>query len=77
MLINDYVCDGNPITMDFCYSDENGVVSLLRPEFISYFVDNVVAKGMLKTDIDNYESLKNLTIDSNPVLFYHCLNIVE
>lgn len=77
MLINDYVCDGNPITMDFCYSDENGVVSLLRPEFISYFVDNVVAKGILKTDIDNYESLKNLSIDSNPVLFYHCLNIVE
>lgn len=61
----------NNIPLDMCYSDEEGVLSVLRIDFIPYFIENVINKGLLNPKIDDYEKLMDIKEDSNPVLFFH------
>lgn len=68
---NDYLFENNNISLDMCYSDEEGVLSVLCIESIPYFIENVIAKGRLNPNIDEYEKLMELREDSNPVLFFH------
>lgn len=68
---NDYVCEQNNIPMDLCYGDENGVVSLLQTSYIPYFIEHVIKKGKLKSNLDNYANLMKINVNSNPVLFWH------
>ena len=69
--VNDYLCEENNIPLDMCYSDEKGVLSVLRIDFIPYFMESIISSGRLNPDIDDYEKLMGITEDANPVLFYH------
>lgn len=68
---DDYLFEKNNIPLDMCYSDEEGVLSVLRIDFIPYFIENVINKGLLNPKIDDYEKLMDIKEDSNPVLFFH------
>lgn len=69
--MDDYVSDKNMIPMDFCYSDEQGVVALLKPCFMPHFIKYIINGGKMRTHLDNYSRLIKLNKDSNPVLFFH------
>lgn len=71
LFMNDYVSDKNMIPMDFCYSDERGVVALLKPCFMPHFIKYIIDGGKMRTYLDNYSRLIKLNKDSNPVLFFH------
>lgn len=71
LFMNDYVSDKNMIPMDFCYSDERGVVALLKPCFMPHFIKYIINGGKMRTYLDNYSRLIKLNKDSNPVLFFH------
>lgn len=71
LFMNDYVSDKNMIPMDFCYSDERGVVALLKPCFMPHFIKYIINGGKMRTHLDNYSRLVKLNKDSNPVLFFH------
>ena len=63
--------ENNNISLDMCYSDEEGVLSVLCVDVIPYFIENVIDKGRLNPKIDEYEKLMGIKEDSNPVLFFH------
>ena len=67
----DYLFENNNIPLDMCYSDEEGVLSVLCVDVIPYFIENVIDKGRLNPKIDEYEKLMGIKEDSNPVLFFH------
>lgn len=71
LFMDDYVSDKNMIPMDFCYSDERGVVALLKPCFMPHFIKYIINGGKMRTHMDNYSRLIKLNKDSNPVLFFH------
>lgn len=71
LFMDDYVSDKNMIPMDFCYSDERGVVALLKPCFMPHFIKYIINGGKMRTHLDNYNRLMKLNKDSNPVLFFH------
>lgn len=71
LFMNDYVSDKNMIPMDFCYSDERGVVALLKPCFMPHFIKYIIDGGKMRKHLDNYSRLIKLNKDSNPVLFFH------
>ena len=71
LFMDDYVSDKNMIPMDFCYSDEQGVVALLKPCFMPHFMKYIINAGKMRTHLDNYSRLIKLNKDSNPVLFFH------
>ena len=71
LFMDDYVSDKNMIPMDFCYSDERGVVALLKPCFMPHFIKYIINGGKMRTHLDNYSRLVKLNKDSNPVLFFH------
>lgn len=71
LFMDDYVSDKNMIPMDFCYSDERGVVALLKPCFMPHFIKYIINGGIMRTHLDNYSRLMKLNKDSNPVLFFH------
>ena len=71
LFMDDYVSDKNMIPMDFCYSDERGVVALLKPCFMPHFIKYIIDGGKMRTHLDNYSRLMKLNKDSNPVLFFH------
>lgn len=71
LFMNDYVSDKNMIPMDFCYSDERGVVALLKPCFMPHFIKYIIDGGKMRTHLDNYSRLIKLNKYSNPVLFFH------
>lgn len=71
LFMDDYVSDKNMIPMDFCYSDERGVVALLKPCFMPHFIKYIINGGKMRTHLDNYSRLIQLNKDSNPVLFFH------
>lgn len=71
LFMNDYVSDKNMIPMDFCYSDERGVVALLKPCFMPHFIKYIIDGGKMRTHLDNYSRLIKLNKHSNPVLFFH------
>lgn len=68
---DDYLCEGNNIPLDMYYSDKEGVLSVLSVNFIPYFIEQVVRKGRLNPNIDEYENLMEIEEHSNPVLFFH------
>lgn len=68
---DDYLFENNNIPLDMCYSDEEGVLSVLRIDFIPYFIENVINKGLLNPKIDDYEKLMKIEEGANPVLFFH------
>lgn len=74
LFMNDYVSDKNMIPMDFCYSDERGVVALLKPCFMPHFIKYIIDGGKMRTHLDNYSRLIKLNKDSNPVLFFMNIN---
>lgn len=71
LFMDDNVSDKNMIPMDFCYSDERGVVALLKPCFMPHFIKYIINGGKMRTHLDNYSRLIKLNKDSNPVLFFH------
>lgn len=71
LFMDDYVSDKNMIPMDFCYSDERGVVALLKLCFMPHFIKYIINGGKMRTHLDNYSRLIKLNKDSNPVLFFH------
>ena len=71
LFMDNYVSDKNMIPMDFCYSDERGVVALLKPCFMPHFIKYIIDGGKMRTHLDNYSRLIKLNKDSNPVLFFH------
>lgn len=71
LFMDDYVSDKNMIPMDCCYSDERGVVALLKPCFMPHFIKYIINGGKMRTHLDNYSRLIKLNKDSNPVLFFH------
>lgn len=71
LFMDNYVSDKNMIPMDFCYSDERGVVALLKPYFMPHFIKYIINGGKMRTHLDNYSRLIKLNKDSNPVLFFH------
>lgn len=71
LFMDDYVSDKNMIPMDFCYSDERGVVALLKPCFMPHFIKYIINGGKMRTHLDNYSRLIKLNKDSNPALFFH------
>ena len=71
LFMDNYVSDKNMIPMDFCYSDERGVVALLKPCFMPHFIKYMINGGKMRTHLDNYSRLIKLNKDSNPVLFFH------
>lgn len=74
LFMDDYVSDKNMIPMDFCYSDERGVVALLKPCFMPHFIKYIINGGKMRTHLDNYSRLIKLNKDSNPVLFFMNIN---
>lgn len=71
LFMDNYVSDKNMIPMDFCYSDERGVVALLKPCFMPHFIKYIINGGKMRTHLDNYSRLIKLNKDSNLVLFFH------
>ena len=71
LFMDNYVSDKNMIPMDFCYSDERGVVALLKPCFMPHFIKYIINGGKMRTHLDNYSRLIKLNKDSNPVFFFH------
>lgn len=71
LFMDDYVSDKNMIPIDFCYSDERGIVALLKPCFMPHFIKYIINGGKMRTHLDNYSRLIKLNKDSNPVLFFH------
>ena len=72
-LTNDYVLENGRFPLNLCYSDKEGVWALLPPEYVHYFIDNIVSNGLLKSNLHQYNRIKNLKKGSNPILFYHKL----
>lgn len=68
---DDYISEKNNIPTDFCYSDKEGVVSVMKTELIPYFIENIISKGLLNPHIDKHDELMNMDETSNPVLFFH------
>ena len=77
LFMDDYVSDKNMIPMDFCYSDEQGVVALLKPCFMPHFIKYIIDGGKMRTHLDNYSRLIKLNKDSNPVLFFQIEEVGE
>lgn len=71
LFMDDYISCKNTIPLDFCYNDDRGVVALLKPCYMPYFINYIIKKKILKNQIDNYKDLMKLNKDSNPVLFFH------
>lgn len=69
--VNDYISEDLNIPMQVCYSDKSGALAYIMPDHVPYFVKHIIQEGLLKKNIDNYERLKQLKEDSNPILFYH------
>lgn len=68
--VNDYIHPENYIPARFGFNDTKGVYNVIIPDFIPHFVE-MIALGRLNPSIDKYDELKNLTEESNPVIFYH------
>ena len=71
LFTNDYISSDCYIAANLFFCDDEGVISVLRSDFIPHFKEEVVANGLLNKDIDNYDSLIQLEETANPVLFYH------
>ena len=52
-LINDFIKPDNLIPMELCFNDEKGVYSLLKQDFIPYFIDMINSK-QISPSIDQY-----------------------
>lgn len=74
-ITNDLISKSRPlINPNFIYSDSTGVISTVKIEELSFFIEEIIDKGNLNQDIDNYEGLMNIDYDSNPILFYYEYN---
>lgn len=71
IMSNDYIARDNTIPMDIMYCDKKYALSVLNPIYMKYFVDYFVSKNKISPELDNYDSIKQLKEDSNPVLFLH------
>lgn len=72
---NDLISKSKPlINPNFIYSDSTGLISVIKTEELSYFIEEVIDKGNLNQNIDNYEGLMKVDYDSNPILFYYEYN---
>jgi hypothetical protein len=69
--VNDYISKDLNIPMKVCYSDKSGVLVYIMSNHVPYFVKHIVQEGLLEKNVDNYEQLRQLKEDSNPILFYH------
>ena len=69
--VNDYISKEMFVPTNICYSDEQGVLTYILPNHMSYFVEHFVREGRLNQNIENFDKLSHLNDDSNPVLFYH------
>lgn len=69
-MIDDYLGNRH-LLLEFCFSDENMVCSVLNSEFIPSFLESLVYVDELNPQIDQFERLKLLNGDDNPVLFLH------
>ena len=68
---NDYVSSKYYVAANLLFSNDIGMISVLRSDFIPYFKEEIVANGGLNNNIDNYKGLNQLEETSNPVLFFH------
>ena len=72
LMLNDLISSTKPLrNLPFLFSNENGVVSLLRIEDLPYFIEEIIDKGDLNPKIDKYNELMNIDYDSNPIIFYY------
>lgn len=69
--INDYISTENVIPTRLCYSDRKAAVAVLETPYMELFIKQIVAKGKIRKDIDQYDKIIQLEGTSNPVLFYH------
>lgn len=69
--VNDYISKDLTIPMKVCYSDKNGILTYIMPDHVPYFVKHIIKEDLLENDIDDFEQLRLLKEDSNPILFYH------
>jgi len=68
---NDYICKNFNMPLEMPYYSEKGVMCIIRPAFMPYFVKDVIQTGKLNKSIDGYSQLNKLSANSNPVLFFH------
>jgi len=69
MLENDFVCEHCPVPTDFCYADSDLLVACLSSDYMGLFVEHVIKKDLLCSQINRYAQLAHLDEASNPVLF--------
>lgn len=71
LFINDYIYEKNYFPMDIYCNNEKGIYTVLKSAFIPSFIDDIIDPGFLNSEIDQYEELKAIKEDANPIIFYH------
>jgi hypothetical protein len=69
ILMNDLVYGKPVLSGGFTCSDSNGVYEVLNIDMLDRFIERTKEEGFLNSDLDKIEQLKNLSEDSNPVIF--------
>lgn len=67
---NDYFAKNFSMNLNFCYYDNSGAYGYIPTESLSLIKHHIIDENLLNPQIDNYESIKNIEEDSNPIIIY-------
>lgn len=70
-LTNDYFAKGFLMNQNFCYYDETGAYGIMQTDFIPLIKEHFIDRGFLNMQLDNYEKIKQIAEDSNPIILYY------
>lgn len=70
-LTNDYFSKGFSMNQNFCYYDKTGVYGIVQTDFIPLIKEHYIDRGFLNMQLDNYEKIKQIAEDSNPIILYY------
>ena len=68
---DDYFAKGFSMNQNFCYYDKSGVYSVIQTDMLPLVKAHVIDSEFLNPQIDNYDKIKNIKEDSNPVILYY------
>lgn len=68
---DDYFAKGFSMNQNFCYYDESGAYGVIQTDLLPLIKGHVIDSGFLNPQIDNYDKIKNIKEDSNPIILYY------
>jgi hypothetical protein len=70
-LINELIYAEPGISNGFSCFDENGLYETINMTSIGWYVNRIKGGRFLKSSLDKYEQLRNLSEETNPIIFYY------